>query len=62
MRYKLIFVTSNIIFANVLHSEEANMGTQTIIILMLMTFIIGLVVGMILAVELLVEIQPYMEM
>ena len=46
---KLIFVTGNIIFANVLHSEEANMDIETIIILMLMTFIIGLVVGMILA-------------
>jgi hypothetical protein len=46
---KLIFVTGNILVANVLQSEEANMGTETIIILMLMTFILGLVVGMILA-------------
>lgn len=46
---KLIFVTGNILVANVLHSEEANMGIETILILMLMTFILGLVVGMILA-------------
>ena len=34
---KLIFVAGNLVVANVLHSEEANMGIETIIILMLVT-------------------------
>ena len=33
----------------ILNSEGANMGIETITILMLMTFILGMVVGMLLA-------------